>query len=54
VLGPDGAVVPGLFAAGRTTAGLAAAGYVSGISLGDGSFFGRAAGHAAAAAAGVR
>ncbi len=47
----DGAVldatespIPGLFAAGRTTAGIAAGGYVSGISLGDGSFFGRRAG----------
>ena len=40
--------IPGLFAAGRTTAGIAAGGYVSGISLGDGSFFGRRAGvHAA-------
>ena len=33
---PDGTVVPGLFAAGRTTAGIARGGYVSGISLGDG------------------
>ena len=40
--------IPGLFAAGRTTAGIAAGGYVSGISLGDGSFFGRRAGVAAA------
>lgn len=48
VLDPAGAPVPGLFAAGRTTAGLAADGYVSGISLGDGSFFGRRAGRAAA------
>ena len=36
--------IPGLYAAGRTTAGIAAGGYVSGISLGDGSFFGRRAG----------
>ena len=35
---------PGLYAAGRTTAGIAAGGYVSGISLGDGTFFGRRAG----------
>ncbi len=48
VLGRDGARIPGLFAAGRTTAGIAADGYVSGISLGDGSFFGRQAGLAAA------
>jgi 3-oxo-5alpha-steroid 4-dehydrogenase len=48
---PSGAVVPGLYAAGRTAASLAAHGYASGISLGDGTFFGRRAGlHAAAAA----
>jgi len=40
--------VPGLFAAGRTTSGLSKQGYSSGISLGDGSFFGRAAGRSAA------
>jgi 3-oxo-5alpha-steroid 4-dehydrogenase len=52
---PDGTVtddagvaVPGLFAAGRTTAGIAAGGYVSGISLGDGTYFGRRAGQHAA------
>ncbi len=48
VLDSAGAPVPGLYAAGRTTAGIAADGYVSGISLGDGSFFGRRAGTAAA------
>jgi succinate dehydrogenase/fumarate reductase flavoprotein subunit len=48
---PDAAIVPGLYAAGRTTSGIAAAGYVSGISLGDASFFGRLAGRSAAAAA---
>jgi 3-oxo-5alpha-steroid 4-dehydrogenase len=42
--------VRGLYAAGRTTAGIASAGYVSGISLGDGSFFGRRAGRSAATA----
>jgi 3-oxo-5alpha-steroid 4-dehydrogenase len=47
VLDDAGRPVPGLFAAGRTTAGIAADGYVSGISLGDGSFFGRRAGRAA-------
>lgn len=47
---PAGATVPGLYAAGRTTAGIAGAGYVSGISLGDGSFFGRRAGRSAATA----
>ena len=40
--------IPGLFAAGRSTAGLAAWGYASGVSLGDGSFYGRRAGRAAA------
>jgi 3-oxo-5alpha-steroid 4-dehydrogenase len=50
VLDVDGIPVPGLFAAGRTTSGLAAGGYASGISLGDGSFFGRRAGRAAARA----
>jgi len=44
----DGSVIPGFYAAGRTTAGIAVRGYVSGISLGDGSFFGRRAGRAAA------
>ncbi|SFT00022.1 FAD-dependent oxidoreductase [Saccharopolyspora flava] len=48
VLDVDGQPIPGLRAAGRTTAGLAAGGYASGISLGDGSFFGRRAGRAAA------
>lgn len=45
----DGSVVDGLYAAGRTTSGIAVRGYVSGISLGDGSYFGRRAGRAAAA-----
>jgi len=45
---PDGTVIAGLYAAGRTTAGLAAPGYSSGLSLGDGSYFGRRAGRAAA------
>jgi 3-oxo-5alpha-steroid 4-dehydrogenase len=40
--------IPGLFAAGRSTAGLAAWGYASGVSLGDGSFYGRRAGRSAA------
>ncbi len=51
VLTPDGAVIAGLYAAGRTTSGIAAYGYVSGISLADGTFFGRQAGRTAAAAA---
>jgi 3-oxo-5alpha-steroid 4-dehydrogenase len=48
VWGLSGEVVPGLFAAGRITSGLPATGYVSGASLGDGSYFGRRAGAAAA------
>jgi 3-oxo-5alpha-steroid 4-dehydrogenase len=48
VLDLDGFEIPGLYAAGRTSAGIPATNYVSGISLGDGTFFGRAAGtHAA-------
>jgi succinate dehydrogenase/fumarate reductase flavoprotein subunit len=50
VLTPDGEVVPGLWAAGRTTSGLAAQGYSSGLSLADATFFGRLAGRGAAAA----
>jgi succinate dehydrogenase/fumarate reductase flavoprotein subunit len=50
VLTPDDRVIPGLYAAGRTTSGVAAYGYVSGISLGDGTFFGRRAGRHAASA----
>lgn len=46
----DGDPIPGLFAAGRVTWGVPAWGYASGLSLGDGSFFGRRAGRAAAAA----
>ena len=49
VLTPDGQEIPGLYAAGRTTSGIATEGYVSGISLGDGTFFGRAAGRSASA-----
>jgi 3-oxo-5alpha-steroid 4-dehydrogenase len=44
VLSNSGAPIPGLYAAGRTTSGIAKQGYSSGMSLGDGSFFGRAAG----------
>lgn len=46
----NGEPIPGLFAAGRSTAGLAAWGYASGVSLGDGSFYGRRAGRNAARA----
>lgn len=50
VLTPDGKVIPGLYAAGRTTAGLprTAKGYASGMSVGDATFFGRMAGRQAA------
>lgn len=51
VLDSEGAVIAGLYAAGRTTSGLPSwgEGYSSGLSLGDASFFGRQAGiHAAA------
>lgn len=49
VLSSAGEPVPGLYAAGRTTSGVAKQGYSSGMSLGDSSFFGRAAGRHAAA-----
>jgi 3-oxo-5alpha-steroid 4-dehydrogenase len=48
VLHVSGEPIPGLYAAGRCTAGVAAWGYASGISLGDGSFYGRRAGSSAA------
>lgn len=58
VTDPDGAAldsagrhISGLYAVGRTAASLAAHHYASGISLGDGSFFGRRAGRHAAAQA---
>jgi len=51
VLRGDRTVVPGLYAAGRNSAGLprCAAGYASGMSIGDATFFGRMAGLRAAA-----
>ncbi len=49
-LTPAGEPIRGLYAAGRATACLAAPGYASGLSLGDGTFFGRRAGRAAARA----
>ncbi|MEV0075129.1 FAD-dependent oxidoreductase [Nocardia neocaledoniensis] len=49
VLHVSGEPIAGLYAAGRCTSGLCAYGYVSGASLGDGSFYGRRAGKAAAA-----
>lgn len=50
VLSIDGEVIPGLFAAGRVSAGLprTAKGYASGMSVGDATFFGRKAGKRAA------
>jgi 3-oxo-5alpha-steroid 4-dehydrogenase len=48
VLDPEGRSIPGLFAAGRATSGIAVGSYSSGISLGDGTFFGRCAGRTAA------
>jgi 3-oxo-5alpha-steroid 4-dehydrogenase len=48
VLDPDGVAIPGLFGAGRATSGLSVGGYSSGLSLGDGTFFGRRAGRTAA------
>ncbi len=46
VLDPEGQVIPGLYAAGRTACGLPrwGEGYSSGLSLADASFFGRLAG----------
>jgi 3-oxo-5alpha-steroid 4-dehydrogenase len=44
----DGEPIAGLFAAGRTTSGVAAQGYCSGLSLGDSTLFGRFAGRSAA------
>ncbi len=44
----DGDPIDGLFAAGRATSGVSVGGYSSGLSLGDGTFFGRRAGRIAA------
>lgn len=49
VLNNSGVPVPGLYAAGRASSGMHGEGYISGTSLGDGTFFGRRAGRAAAA-----
>ncbi len=51
VLTPDRRPIPGLYAAGRTAAGIprTAAGYASGMSVGDATFTGRMAGRSAAA-----
>ncbi|MCP5067625.1 MAG: FAD-binding protein, partial [bacterium] len=51
VLTMEGEVIPGLYAAGRTACGVprTAAGYCSGMSVGDATFFGRVTGKQAAA-----
>src|SRR6516225_2559559 len=49
VLDLGGDPIPGLYAAGRTTAGVCAFGYASGLSIGDSTMFGRFAGARAAA-----
>ena len=48
VLDLAGDSIPGLYAAGRTTSGVCAFGYASGLSIGDSTMFGRFAGMAAA------
>lgn len=55
VLTVDGRIVPGLYAAGRASAGLTRSGrfYASGMSIGGGSFFGRLAGRNAAHASSI-
>jgi succinate dehydrogenase/fumarate reductase flavoprotein subunit len=52
VLTPERDVIPGLYAAGRTAAGIPrnSRGYASGMSVADATFFGRLAGQRAAAA----
>ena len=52
VVDTGGAPIPGLYAAGRNSAGLprCAEGYSSGMSIGDATFFGRMAGRSAAQA----
>jgi 3-oxo-5alpha-steroid 4-dehydrogenase len=50
VLSVSGHEIPGLFAAGRTTAGVCSFGYASGLSIGDSTMFGRFAGASAAKA----
>ena len=51
VISVSGSVIPGLYAAGRVTAGLprTSKGYASGMSVGDATLFGRLAGKSAAA-----
>ena len=56
VLTVDGEIIPGLYAAGRTAAGIprTGAGYASGMSVADATFFGRLAGRQIAASAAPR
>ena len=51
VMDIEGNVIPGLYAAGRTSSGFPAAGYNSGMAVADCTFFGRVAGQTAAAVA---
>jgi len=53
VLDLEGDIIPGLYAAGRTTSGICSFGYASGLSIGDSTMFGRFCGSAMAAAARV-
>ena len=48
VLRADGSIVNGLYAAGRSAVGVCSNAYISGLSLADGVFSGRRAGHHAA------
>jgi len=48
VLDADGRAIAGLFAAGRASSGIHGQSYISGTSLGDGTYFGRRAGRAVA------
>lgn len=48
ILDPGGNAIPQLYGAGRATSGVSVGGYSSGLSLGDGTLFGRCAGLAAA------
>jgi len=54
VLRADGSPIAGLYAAGRSAAGVSSRSYVSGLSLADCFFSGRSAGRAAARAAAAR
>jgi 3-oxo-5alpha-steroid 4-dehydrogenase len=51
VINSFGEIIPGLYSAGKTAPGINPEYYVSGSAVGDGTFWGRAAGRAAAAAA---